>query len=234
MTNHKITSQPWQLKAAAEGMLGAIILPLLGQKSSTQYPSANNFVIETTHGCYTDSGWCFCSSKNTFDEALKYIENHSGMRICTNDGTVLYDPNLYQNGDRIYLAEEWVKSPWGNDEGKISSYIYFTKSTTPEAEHMGWQPAETMPEEAAQYWFEVGDVRVVQMSDIDLKEIREAGLFNPLVDDLFSLSSTVETRWNAAHPDYLWDADRCVIVLKVLQSNGDDVPFPRLFDSVEY
>jgi hypothetical protein len=28
MTNHKIIAQPWQLKAAAEGTLGAIILPL--------------------------------------------------------------------------------------------------------------------------------------------------------------------------------------------------------------
>jgi hypothetical protein len=169
MTNHKITSQPWQLKAAAEGTLGAIILPL-------------------PEGCVSGSpeDWPIKSMKCGFNESY-----------------------------RIYLAEEWCNFPGRLSTGEPP--YYELRSNYPPlvmpSEKEEWQPAETMPEEAAQYWFEVGDVRVVQMSDIDLKEIREAGLFNPLVDDLFSLSSTVETRWNAAHPDYPWDADRWVIVL---------------------
>jgi hypothetical protein len=118
MNTYRITSQPWQLKAAAEGVLGAIILPL-------------------PEGCVSGSpdDWPIKSMKCGFNESY-----------------------------RIYLAEKWCKGDWG---ASFDDNIYFVESTTPEAEHMGWQPAETMPEEAVRHWFEVGDVRAVQMSDID-------------------------------------------------------------------
>jgi hypothetical protein len=178
MTNHKIIAQPWQLKAAAEGTLRAIILP---------FPE----------GCVSGSpeNWPVKSLKCGFNESY-----------C------------------IYLAEEWVKSPWGNDNGKITGYIYFTKSRVPEAKHMGWQPAETMPEEAAQYWFEVGDVRVVQMSDIDRPLCDRAALTDIPLDLPCGVEewASILMRWNAAHPDYPWDADRWVIVLDLKELKNEN------------
>jgi hypothetical protein len=127
MNTYRITSQPWQLKAAAEGTLGAIVLP---------FPE----------GCVSGSpeDWPIKSMKCGFNESY-----------------------------RIYLTEKWCKGDWG---AAFDDDIYFVESTTPEAEHMGWQPAETMPEEAAQYWFDVGGVRVVQMIDIDRRLCDRAAL----------------------------------------------------------
>jgi hypothetical protein len=166
MTNHKIIAQSWQLKAAAEGTLRAIILPL-------------------PKGCVSGSPetWSIKSLKCEFNESY-----------------------------RLYLAEKWCKGDWG---AAFDDDIYFVESTTPEAEHMGWQPAETMPEEAARYWFEVGDVRVVQMSDID-RPLCDRAALTGIPSDLpcgVEEWASILMRWNAAHPDYLWDADRWVIVL---------------------
>jgi hypothetical protein len=159
MNTYRITSQPWQLKAAAEGAIGAIVLPLTG-------------------------GWVSGAPESWPTKSLKCGFNES---YC------------------IYLAEEWAEC----------DYNYFVKSTTPEAEILGWQPAETMPEEAARYWFELGDVRVVQMSDIDRPLCDRAALTDipPCLPCGVEEWASIFERWNAAHPDYLWDADRWVIVL---------------------
>jgi hypothetical protein len=166
MTNHQITSQPWQLKAAAEDTLGAIILPLPEGRISG-----------------SPETWPIKSLKCGFNES-----------------------------DRIYLTEKWCKGDWG---AASDDDIYFVESTTPEAEHIGWQPAEIMPEEAARYWFEVGDVRVVQMSDIDRPLCDRAALTDIPLDLPCGVEewASILMRWNAAHPDYPWDADRWVIVL---------------------
>jgi hypothetical protein len=72
-----------------------------------------------------------------------------------------------------------------------------------------------MPPEAAQYWFEVTEVRVVQMKDLSLQQTRSSYLFNPLTDDLFNFWSVVTKKWNATHPEYPWDSDLWVVVLEV-------------------
>jgi hypothetical protein len=175
MTNHKIIAQPWQLKAAAEGVLGAIILPL-------------------PEGCISGSPetWPIKSLKCGFNESY-----------------------------RLYLAEKWCKGDWG---AAFDDDIYFVESTTPEAEHIGWQPAETMPEEAAQYWFDVGDVRVVQMSDID-RPLCDRAALTDIPSDLpcgVKEWASIFERWNAAHPDYSWDADLWVIVIDVKELKNEN------------
>jgi hypothetical protein len=217
MDTHRITSQPWQLKAAAEGTIGAIVLPLVPQ------PELMPKSVRTY-----DDYWTWKSSPVNLI-ALMWGKDEL-------PGAFLIDRLLYQKGDRIYLAEKWCKCDWG---ASFDDDIYFVESATPEAEHIGWQPAETMPEEAAQYWFEITEVRVVQIKHLGPEVFDLSGLYpngvkaiDPL--DIFDACESAAQMWNAAHPDYPWDADRWVIVLKVLQSNGDDVPFPRLFDSVEY
>jgi hypothetical protein len=102
----------------------------------------------------------------------------------------------YEVGDRIYLQEEWEKE-----------YLVPGLTRT--------QPAHTMPPEAAQHWYTVAGVRVTQMNEISLKEMRDSFLFDPLADDLFDFLVTVKERWNAAHPEHLWYGDRWVVVLSV-------------------
>jgi hypothetical protein len=188
MTNYRITSQPWQLKAAAEGTLGTIILPLV--------PEIEN----------SPDGWRYWSF-GSYEATLAFAPDDIPFSYPGS-----YAQLQYQKGDRIYLAEKWCK---GNLGAAFDDDIYFVESTTPEAEHIGWQPAETMPEEAARYWFEVGDVRVVQMSDID-RHLCDRAALTDISSDLpcgVEEWASILMRWNAAHPDYPWDADRWVIVL---------------------
>jgi hypothetical protein len=130
MNTYRITSQPWQLKAAATGTLGAIILPLV--------PDGINMIWRNKKV----TAW-ITKSPSEIAQCLEFP---------------------YQNGDRIYLAEEWFNcclsdDAWGDTEP-------VTKSSEPDYIHQ-YQPAQAMPPEAAQYWFEIKGVRVVQMSDID-------------------------------------------------------------------
>jgi hypothetical protein len=202
MTNHRITSQPWQLKAAAEGTLGAIILSLVPQ------PELMPKSVRTY-----DDYWTWKSSPVNLI-ALMWGKDEL-------PGAFLIDRLPYQKGDRIYLAEKWCKGDWG---AAFDDDIYFIESTTPEAEHIGWQPAETMPPESAQYWLEVGDVRVVQMIDID-RHLCDRAALTDIPSDLpcgVEEWASILMRWNAAHPDYLWDADRWVIVLDVKELKNEN------------
>jgi hypothetical protein len=122
LTDHKIIATDWQLKAAQEGKLGAVILPLGPQIEMHQYGS---FL------------WCNKPETSWIADSVDQICN------C---------PEFpYQIGDRIYLAEEWCKEDWSP---ALNDNIYFTKSTTPEAENIGWQPADTMPLKATDHCFE--------------------------------------------------------------------------------
>lgn len=127
----------------------------------------------------------------------------------------------FKIGDRLYLQEEWGKGDWGT---AFEDDIYFTKSTTPEAEIIGWQPVNTMPPEAAQYWYEVESVRVCRLVDLNYGEDRKASLHTSEVDALKYRTS--QMKWNAAYPDYPWDLKRWVVVLgvkPVAKSIGGDV-----------
>jgi hypothetical protein len=122
-----------------------------------------------------------------------------------------FDLLPYQIGDRIYLKEEWCKGDWG---AVFEDDIYFTKSSTPEAENIGWQPAETMPHEAAQYWYEVTAIRVVQARNLTYATMDSTGIYAayPGVDYPGRESVAV---WDATYPESPWDSDRHVVVLSV-------------------
>jgi hypothetical protein len=125
-------------------------------------------------------------------------------------------------GDRIYLAEEWCKGDWGD---AFDDDIYFTKSTTPEAEHIGWQPASTMPPKAAQYWYEVTGARVKQARDFTHSEIIGAGatksdIFDGTDGAWEKFWGIAKQNWNAAYPQQPWHGDLWVVVLGVEAVNG--------------
>jgi hypothetical protein len=188
MTNYRITSQPWQLKAAAEGTLGTIILPLEGLQPRQQPDGTWN---------YKETWW---GESGPHPDYLDEITD-------------------FQLSDRIYLAEKWCKGDWG---AASHDNIYFVESTTPEAKHMGWQPAETMPEGAARYWFEVTGVRVKQVEYMPVITLTSAGLCNIQDKKTYSVARNTEKRWNAAHPDHPWDADRWVIALDVKELSNEN------------
>ncbi len=37
-------------------------------------PNNDRYVIETMHGCYSDCGWCYNSTKNSLEEAKDFIQ----------------------------------------------------------------------------------------------------------------------------------------------------------------
>ena len=154
-TTHRIIAAPWQLEAAKNGRLGAVIMPLVPEPKQSSDGTWN----------YRETWWGADGPHPDYlDEVIPY-----------------------EVGDRLYLAEEWDEAIGQMGE----SFEYPTKRQHPLWTDQ-WQPAATMPPEAAQYWLEVTGVRVVQCKDVSLKEI-----------------------WNAAHPEYPWSPERWVVVMEV-------------------
>jgi hypothetical protein len=204
MQTHRIIAVDWQVKTPSAGRLKAIVLPLEEMGQTQQYSCVGNkFVVESTYGCYSEDGWCFNTTRPTFEQALEVVNNWGNtMRICTPEGVVLYDPNYYQKGDCLYLAEEWngghIKTEW--DE---MCPDFILKSVHPNWTD-NWQPAETMPEDAAIHWFYVEGVRVVLAKNVVTEKIC------PDCD-----YRTFKKRWNAAYPNHPWNNNRHVILLDI-------------------
>jgi hypothetical protein len=111
----------------------------------------------------------------------------------------------WQTGDRLYLAEEWC-----NYSGN-----YLSQSTHPCAEYEDvWQSAETMPPKAAQYWFEVTEVKVTQSKYLDYFTIGKTGFYCSYPDATYP-SEEFKNAWDKAHPEHLWSGNLGVIVLEV-------------------
>ncbi|MDB4309147.1 hypothetical protein N9913_02435 [Porticoccaceae bacterium] len=36
-------------------------------------PNDDRYVIETQHGCYSESGWCYCSTRKTLQGAKSFV-----------------------------------------------------------------------------------------------------------------------------------------------------------------
>jgi hypothetical protein len=106
-------------------------------------------------------------------------------------------------GDRLYLAEQWRKS---------DDYGFFLESTTPDAEMLGWQPAETMPEESARYWFEVTGVTIARLGQVSFRSFAESGLHLICPEENYP-SLEHRAAWNKSYPDTPWRDDLWVQVL---------------------
>jgi hypothetical protein len=131
----------------------------------------------------------------------------------------------YQKGDRIYLQERWCKGDWG---AAFDDDIYFTERTTPEAENIGWQPAETMPKGAAQHWLEITSIRVIQSIDLTLEDYVNTGLNDANSAEnssasIWDCAALAAKRWDAAYPQQAWDGgDRWVVLLEVSACDAPD------------
>jgi hypothetical protein len=131
----------------------------------------------------------------------------------------------YKVGDRLYLQEKWCKGDWG---AAFDDDIYFTESTTPEAENIGWQPAETMPQKAVRHWLEITSVRVIQSIDLTLEDYVNTGLNDAnsaenSSDSIWDCATLAAKRWDAAYPQQAWDGgDRWSLLLGVGACDAPD------------
>jgi hypothetical protein len=138
----------------------------------------------------------------------------------------------WQVGDRVYLQEEWTwvegythpdHDEW-IQELPISRSRFFGAYEGDEDDDAiaeGWQPAERMPPEAAQHWYTVTGVRVMQMHlrQLSWRDLTKAGIYtrdpDKVVETVDAIMQRTVGRWNAAHPEYLFHSGRWVIVLDV-------------------
>jgi hypothetical protein len=201
ITIHGIPATPWQLRSLEQGQLKAIVLPLLPQ-------------IETD-----EMGWKFWRS-NVYETTLAFAPSEKPFAYPGS-----YAQLRYQKGDRIYLQERWRKGDWG---AAFDDDIYFTESTTLEAENIGWQPPETMPQAAAQHWLEITSVRVVQVIDLTLEDYASTGLNDAnsaknSSDSIWDCVALAAKRWEAAYPQQAWgEGDRWVVLLEVSACSAPD------------
>jgi hypothetical protein len=187
MTNHAIIAADWQLQAADKGRLKAIILPLLPEPKEEA------------------KTWFWpCEPVNLFWFKSEGVGERLLKRLA------------YQQGDRIYLAEKWVSfelSKFGESKYWGKSKDYAEGNVDEDYPSMdGFLPAQTMPPEAAQYWFEVTGVLVVQMNRFTASNLQTTNMGSI---DPHPGNFTATENWNAAYPDHPWDSDRWVVVLNV-------------------
>jgi hypothetical protein len=123
-----------------------------------------------------------------------------------------YNKPIIHLGDRLFFAEQWCRS---------EPYGVFLESTTPEAEMLGWQSAETMPEESARYWFEVVGVRAVRLGQVSFRCFAESGL-HLICPEVNYPSFEHQAAWNRSYPDTPWGDNLWVQVLDVRNSTNHD------------
>jgi hypothetical protein len=114
----------------------------------------------------------------------------------------------WQTGDRLYLAEEWAKE----------NQLYISRSEDPNDDELCFGDAEEMPPEAAQYWFEVTEVKVTQAKYLDYFTIGKTGFYRSHPDATYP-SEEFKNDWDKAHPEHLWGGNLWVIVLEVRTVN---------------
>jgi hypothetical protein len=51
------------------------------------------FYVETTHGCYSECGWCYLRHKETLEEAIaaaKSLQHLGVYRVVDHEGNIYY------------------------------------------------------------------------------------------------------------------------------------------------
>ncbi len=131
-----------------------------------------------------------------------------------------YPDAPYRMCDILYVRETWYKDP--------SRYMYRADYSDTEKFYrdgkeieMKWHPSLHMPKEAARIWLKVTDVRVEQLQDITIDDIRREGLSSVAVHagDMEIALEEWKMLWNYTikKPDidrYGWDASPWVLVIE--------------------
>jgi hypothetical protein len=177
MKTHGIVAADWQLHAAIEGRLAAIILPL------------QDVIAKSELGFHWLAGETYYFSPIMPDGSLDKI-----LAV----------------GDRIFLQEEWAKE----------DRLYVSNSEDPNNDYHWVGDAENMPPEAAQHWFEVTGVRVVQIKDLSPQVLFEAGLTGVIPANQHESADLVRQvgcaqLWDRHFAPLRWKPNRWVVVWDV-------------------
>ncbi|MGL5719930.1 MAG: hypothetical protein ACRCYP_03950 [Alphaproteobacteria bacterium] len=192
---HAHIATQWQLKAASEGRLEAIVLPMVPEP-----------VLVDTSDCHIPRGmeWRWITQKIH----TMWGENESPCELVLKGLP-------YQVGDRIYLAEKWIKSMFDGIE------LFRLSETPPPTSHgpvvlgPGWRSPETMPVEHAQYWFEIADIQIQQVKHLNAENSYQSRLSHWGDNDEYVKSFFLDSK--EMQNDYPWDSDRWVILLTIKQ-----------------
>jgi hypothetical protein len=193
MTDHGVIAADWQLKAADESRMKAIILPLL--------PAP---VLVDTADCQVSRGmeWRWITPKAHATWGKNEPISDLVLKYCG-----------WAVGDRIFLQEEWCDYSGG----------LLSRSTHPCQEYEDkWEPAETMPQKAAQYWFEVTGVKVLQPIDLGVRDLRLSGLFVYGAEEGAMVADVVAKRWGESHPEDILDWQGWAVVLDITLEDIDN------------
>jgi hypothetical protein len=190
MKTHGIPAQDWQLQAAANGTLQAIVLPLVPEP-----------VLVDTKDCFVprDMEWRWSTPKAHATWGKYNAVDDLVLKYCG-----------FEVGDRIFLQDKWCEYDneflhWIEPDCEVSEH---------ESEWLSWQPAKNMPIEAAQYLFDITGFLVSQVGDfreVDIEDI----MGQPRYSTGNSSYELCRQRWNAAYPEQPWDGDRYVVVLSL-------------------
>jgi hypothetical protein len=199
MNTHGIPAAVWQLQAAKEGQLKAIVLPL---EKYVEKPLRDLDLLGQGKAAKDGDGdwilWFLGEDRQEVLDKITLDFYPKGLK----EGIII----PFKDGDRIFLQEEWDYF-LDKLEGEL---CYPLKRTSP-MYPCGWQPAEAMPPEAAQYWYEVKKVRVMQAKDVAILSTSfSSGHSSPIL-----ILEEWTKYWNAAYPEQVWNDDRWVVVLDV-------------------
>ncbi|MGL5061030.1 MAG: hypothetical protein ACRC62_13740 [Microcoleus sp.] len=187
---HPHFAQPWQHIAAFKEQLEALILPLLPEPE----------LVGPIPG----------------EQYYRWVPKENVIATWWESWYAdLYNLLTYKKGDRIYFQSEWYE-----DENGYVCWLNPVDIPAHRAGLIPWNPAETMPPEAALYWFKITDLNVIQIKDLEQDDAVMCGcsglLANGATSDLASLIE-LEGKWNKAYPEYQWNGDRWVILLTIKQ-----------------
>jgi hypothetical protein len=185
MKTHGIPAQDWQLQAAANGTLQAIVLPLLPEP-----------VLVDTKDCFVprDMEWRWTTPKAHATWEKDNAVDDLVLKYCG-----------FDVGDRVFLQEEWCE--------RDKECVYWVQPDCAST-WLRWRSAKDMPIEAAQYLFDITGFLVSQVGDfreVDIEDI----MGQPRDSTGNSSYELCRQRWNAAYPEQPWDGDRYVVVLSL-------------------
>lgn len=131
----------------------------------------------------------------------------------------------YQVGDILYIRETWHKYTKRIGKGEechlAEFYGYKASVANYEDAHEAWKSPASMPKEAARIFLKVTDVRLGQLQEITVDDIRNEGLSSMAVHagDIEIALKEWKKLWNSTikKPDlkrYGWDANPGVWVIE--------------------
>ena len=227
MTTRPITLRPWQVRAALDGRLRRIVVPLKVQPPGDWRPAPGLVEI---HRC---DEWGEPVEPRTKRDVL-------GMGFTEADGSCGF-VMPYAPGDSLYGRETWhptllgdwpfveYKTDSGGDEYLGNSRpITIDQFDRVDSERRGWRSPVTMPRWASRWDLVVESVRVERVQDATEDDALAEGFTDEILGDQGRASSTTALgvlveHWIARHGPGSWERnDWCCVARVSVERRGVD------------